>query len=672
MVLVPSLLLALVGCDPVAASADSGSVDSAQPVDSGETGALDSGGDSGAETGETGEPPDTGDSGVVEDTASGGETGDTGDTGAAPGPGILLYIGDGMGFVHVEGGGRYATGTAGTLVMEGLPVQGRLRTASLSGVTDSAAAGTALSTGTKTYNERLGVDRDLASVENVLERARAAGLAVGVVSTDRLTGATPSAFTVHVEDRSDYAGIAEAWTANLPDLSLGGGLSDFSPLFATMTAQVVSTRTDLLAAVNDGRPLFGAFAGTTFPFVADGYTPETPTLAEMTAFAIDYLDDEPSGFLLVVEGARIDHASHSSDEMSVFDEVLSFDDAVAEGVAWASATGRDVTMVVTADHECGGLGVSGVSAAGEVPASTWRWGEHTNADVPVFASGALTTVFDGQRLDQVWVHAVLAASIDQAASVTSPTVPTLVDGYTGDLGAQVSVQPWSTSFGAGYNQLDALYVTGDADGLWVGIDGVFERGDNAVLVLVDLDYGAATGLGADLEVGDTLDALDSTLTTASLSLAVGGLGFDAAFGALGAEEIGIEKLSDQAGLRGFDGDIGTPTDFHWLEAISNFDDGNIAEGAAALDAGATGLTEGGLETLLPWTSLFPAGIPAAGTTVAVSVVLVNYGGDWASNQALPAFATSTEAGESAFEIVQVATLSVDATGVATGTAALSP
>ena len=109
-----------------------------------------------------------------------------------------------------------------------------------------------------------------------------------------------------------------------------------------------------------------------------------------------------------------------------------------------------------------------------------------------------------------------------------------------------------------------------------------------------------------------------------------------------------------------------------MEAISNFDDGNIAEGAAALDAGATGLTEGGLETLLPWTSLFPAGIPAAGTTVAVSVVLVNYGGDWASNQALPAFATSTEAGESAFEIVQVATLSVDATGVATGTAALSP
>ena len=77
-------------------------------------------------------------------------------------------------------------------------------------------------------------------------------------------------------------------------------------------------------------------------------------------------------------------------------------------------------------------------------------------------------------------------------------MPTLVDGYTGDLGAQVSVQPWSTSFGAGYNQLDALYVTGDADGLWVGIDGVFERGDNAVLVLVDLDYGAATGLGADL------------------------------------------------------------------------------------------------------------------------------------------------------------------------------
>ena len=126
------------------------------------------------------------------------------------------------------------------------------------------------------------------------------------------------------------------------------------------------------------------------------------------------------------------------------------------------------------------------------------------------------------------------------------------------------------------------------------------------------------------------------------------------------------------GLRGFDGDIGAPDYLSWLAAINNFDDGNIAEGAAAADAGATGLTENGMETLLPWTSLFPLGLPAGGTTVAVSVVLVNYGGDWGSNQALPGLASSTEPGADPIEIVQVATLSVDGSGVATGAAALSP
>jgi hypothetical protein len=290
----------------------------------------------------------------------------------------------------------------------------------------------------------------------------------------------------------------------------------------------------------------------------------------------------------------------------------------------------------------------------------------------VYASGTLTTILDGQRLDQVWAYAVMAAAVDGAASVTSPTEPTLVDGYLDDLGAQVATQSWSTSFGAGYNQLDGLRVTSDEEGLRVGVDGVYERGDNAVLVLVDLDYGSATGLGADISLSDTLDTLDSTLSTTSLQVSVAGVGFDAAFGSVGAEEIDLNTLSTEVGLRGFDGDIGDPTNLFWLAAISNYDDGNVADGVAATDADATGLTEGGLETLLPWTSLFPTGIPAAGTTVAVSVVLVNSGGDWASNQALPSLATSTEPGADVIDIIQVATLGVDASGLPTGAAALTP
>ncbi len=701
MRLVPGLLGLVVGC--ATPSTDTGR----QPFDTGglpdtdsdtqdsvDTGidTADSAGDSvdstdtGPDTADTadsaGDTADTADSGA--DTADTGtdtaldtadtalDTADTADTaGVPPGPAILLFIGDGMGFEHVKGGGMYVNGAAGSLTMETLPYHGNIRTASLSGTTDSAAASTAMATGSKTYNDRLGLDRDGLEVESLLEKARALGMSVGVVTTDKLTGATPSGFVVHVEDRGDGPAIAAEYLTDLPDVALGGAYLDFAGLFASMSANIVTTRTDLYAAVNDGRPLFGTFSDTTFPFVADGYDAEDPTLAEMTAVALDWLGSDPDGFFLMVEGARIDHASHANDESKVYDEVASFDDAIATALAWVGT--RETTMIVTADHECGGLTVSGATAAGVIPTSDWRWGQHTNADVPVFATGTLTNVFDGTRLDDTWVHAVLEATLDDASAVTAPTIPLLVDGTTDDLGAAVTTQSWATSFGAGYNQLDGLHVTADTDGLWIGVDGVFERGDNAVLALVDLDYGAATGLGQTITLSDTVGDLDSTITSTNVVVDVSGVGFDAVFGALGAEEVGLSKTSEAGGLRGLTDDIGDPADYGWQDAVSNFDYGNIADGATATDAAGTGLTENGYEMMLPWSSLFPtAGVPVAGTTIALSVVLVNYGGDYASNQALPSLASSTEPGYADLTVSSVVTLDVDATGAIVGSPAVVP
>ncbi len=619
-------------------------------------------GDSGGETGETGDSGETGET---------GEAGDSGDSGIPMSrPEVILFIGDGMGFDHVRGGGMYASGAAGSLAMESLPFHGRLRTASLSGTTDSAASATAMATGWKTYNDWLGLNRDGDTVENLVERARAAGMSVGVVTTDKATGATPSGFVVHVEDRGDSFTIAEAFAADLPDVLLSGGYSAFEPLLATLPAQVVTDSVALAAAVPDGRPLVGLFADTTFPYVADGYPVGTPTLEEMTLRALDWLDDDPDGYFLMVEGARIDHASHSNSEERVFDEVASFDEAVAAALAWPQAGER--TVVVTADHECGGLSVSGSSAAGVVPASDWRWGLHTNADVPVYAMGPLTSVFELARFDQLWVHAVLEASIDGAAAVVAPSIPLLVDGTTTDLGGVVTMQAHATSFGAGLNQLDALRVTSDSDGLWVGVDGVYERGDNTVLVLMDLDEGQGTGLASGLELSDGIDALDAALSAANLTLDVPGVGFDVAFGTVGAEEIGLGSLSPGAGLRGFDGALGDPTNLGWLAGVSNFDDGNIALGAAAGDAGATGLTEHGFEALIYWSSVFPDGIPSTGASVALVVVLLNSTGDYASNQALPPLASSAEPGASAMAVQAVVLLEVDSAGFPVGTAVVSP
>lgn len=629
-------------------------------------------------------PPDSDGSGDTADTAptgdtadSGGDTGepvdtaDSGDTGdAVLGPAVVLFIGDGMGFEHVRGAGMYASGAAGSLVMESLPYHGRLRTASLSGTTDSAASATAMATGSKTYNDMLGLDRDGLSVENLMEHARAVGMSVGVITTDKTTGATPSGFVVHVEDRGDSLTIAEAFAADLPDLLFGGSYGDFEPLLATLGAQVITDSTMLAAAAPDGRPLVGFFADTTFPYVADVYPAGTPTLEEMTTKALDWLDDDPDGFLLMVEGARIDHASHSNSEERVFDEVVALDNAVATTLAWAGA--RDLTLVVTADHECGGLEVSGTSAAGVIPTSAWRWAQHTNADVPIFATGTLTTLFDGERLDQLWVHAALLATIDGDSAVSPPTIPLLVDGTTGDLGAVVVAQPWPTTFGTAFNQLDALRLTADADGLWFGVEGVFERGENAVLVLVDLDYGSGTGLGGDITLSDGFGALDVALSTVALSPELVDLGFDVAFGAIGAEEVGLSSMSDGGGLRGFSGGLGAVDDLGWLPGVSNFDDGNVANGVGAVDAGATGLTENGFEALVPWASVFPAGIPAAGTTLAVSVILVNSAGDYASNQALPPLSAADEPGAGTMSLVQVVTLTVDGLGSLVGAPSVVP
>lgn len=679
MLLALAPLLVLHGCadgpakdtgsaDTADASPDT--ADTAEDTDtSAETGETDTSTETGdtdtsAETGET----DTDETGDTGDT----ETGETSDTATVHPPAVILYIGDGMGLEHIAGAGYYMNGASGTLTLEGLPYVGRLKTASLSGITDSAASATVMATGTKTRNGYLGVDRDGAPLETLLERARARGMAVGLVTTDKITGATPSAFEVHVDDRGDDATIAAAYAIALPDVTLGGGLQYAASIMSDPAVNGVDTRDMLYAAVPDGRPLFGSFALDTFPYVADGRSTE-PSLPEMTQVAIDWLSADPEGFFLMVEGARIDHASHANAGTKVFQEVAEFDEAVAAGVAWAGS--RDHTdILVTADHECGGLHLTGTASVGDLPPVEWRWTSHTNGDVAVYGQGDHVAVIDGQRLDNAWVHAVLLAAIDDAA-VSPPTEVPLIDGDLDDIGAIVVTQTQATSFGAGYNQLDGLRLSADVDGIRVGVDGVYEDDSNTVLVLLDLDYGAATGFGANVpDLTDTVGLFDTLLSNVKLDVDVPGVGFDVVIGTIGAEETWVPTPTlDNRGLRGLAGPWGDPSNFAWYSSILNFDDGNVAlHGAAALDAGATGATTGGLETLLSWADLFPAGLPASGTTVAVAVMLLNTDGSWIANQVLPPLTVADEPGSDTLTLAQVAVLPVDATGTATGAATLAP
>lgn len=589
-------------------------------------------------------------------------TPDTHDT-APPVPAhVVLFIGDGMGLEQVAGAGMFATGAAGTLGLEALPVHGTLRTASLSGITDSAASGTSMSTGTKTWNGHLGLDRDGNTLENVREVAEARGMATGIVTTDRIAGATPSSFLVHTEDRYSYAEISALIAADLPDVALAGGTIDMEGLLDTEAVDLVTTATELAAWTPGGKPLVGLFASSMFPYVYDGYG-EAPSLADMTTTAINALMADPDGFFLMVEGARIDHASHADDATRVFPETIAFDEAITAAMAILPS---DATVVVTADHECGGLHVISGNGAGVTPSVEWRYNWHTNTDVGVWGSGPYTETFDGQRLDNSWVHAVLDAAVRQADVVPPDEVP-LVDGYLTDLPDAVVTQPWTSSFDASYNRLDALHVTSDADGLRIGIDGVFEDDANAVLVYIDIDYGDSTGWPHDDALTDFEGGSDKAISNARITFADPTFGAERVLLSLQAEEaFQNQPAGDTSGLR----DVTAEADFGWLQSGINFDSGNVSLfDAPAADAG---VTDEGFEAQVLWTTLYGTDTPTVDRRLAVVAVLVNDQGTWISNQALPPFESDIEAGGGTATLVSEVEIDVAGDGSLLGTPVVTP
>lgn len=597
---------------------------------------------------------------------------DTGGSDTAPPPPapprVVLFIGDGMGLEHVAGGGLYATGARDGLGFARAPVRGRVRTASLSGLTDSAAAATTLAAGVKTWNGRIGLDAAGAPVTTVVDRARARGMATGVVTTDTLLGATPAAFLVHTESRNDAVEIAAQLAAGLPDVLLGGGRAALAPVVDRAAVQVVEDPAALAAAPADGRPLLGLLAPATLPFVVEG-DPTAPPLADLATAALDRLLPDPDGFLLIVEGARIDHAAHLNRTDAVHLETAALGAAVDAVRARLDADGAPYLLLVTADHECGGLRVPETGAAGVVPPSTWRWGDHTNTEVGVYAWGAPAEVLHDAVVDNTALHAVLQAAIEGTPPVL-PAPGRLADGALTDLGDPVVTQAWPTDFGAGWNQLDALRVTTDATGLWVGIDGVFDDDANAVLVLIDLDPGAGTGLGAGLTLADPSADLDALLSDLAVDVAVPGVGFDAALASVAVSDVRRGAPLPTGGLRLFAPPHGTADDLWWMDAAINHDFSRVARGGPAAAAGPTGVPSGaGLEAVLPWESLFPDGLPADGAALALVAALVQAPGGRPSNQALPPF-PSGAAPAGPLPVRAVVTLAVDATGALQGAPAV--
>jgi len=310
---------------------------------------------------------------------------------------VILLIGDGMGPYHVKLT-RLCLGTE--LAMEAMDETGPsyMTTYSLDPkdrithkITDSAAAGTAIATGYKTYNHAVSVDFDGNDLETVLERAEAVGKATGLITDVFVEDATPAAFASHVEDRGMYEEIASEMASSGVDVLMGAGRGYFLPKgkgshggqrkdgrnlieeMKKMGYVYVDSAEELEKVeinLNEGEKLLGLFGGfSAMTYDVDRQNDETinePTLLEMTIKAIEVLSQDEDGFFLMVEGGAIDWVSHDRDVAAIVAEMEAFDAAVEYAWNWAMDNGNTL-VVVTADHECGGLQLTSDSVGNEPP-----------------------------------------------------------------------------------------------------------------------------------------------------------------------------------------------------------------------------------------------------------------------------------------------------------------
>jgi alkaline phosphatase len=254
--------------------------------------------------------------------------------------------------------------------------------------TDSAAAGSAMSTGSKTTIGSIGMTPDGQSPTTVMEAAKASGKRIGLVTTSTIYDATPAAFSVHARNRSDSQVLVDQLAALEPDVLLGGGRDYFLPAGALggkrtddrdvltelqQRGYQVATTPDELSAAGGGR-LLGLFADVDLDSELDRDPAEQPSLAQMAAAAIRVLSDSsPNGFVLLVESENTDVAGHNNDVAALIRDLWAFDEAVRLALAFQDGAPAETLVVVAGDHETGGLSVTYAQKDASTLASTNRF-----------------------------------------------------------------------------------------------------------------------------------------------------------------------------------------------------------------------------------------------------------------------------------------------------------
>ncbi len=308
---------------------------------------------------------------------------------------IVLLIGDGMGVSQVFAG---ITANGGKLFIDNFKHIGFAKTSSSSHyITDSAAGGTAISTGVKTYNGAIGVGPDKQPLKTILQEAIEKGLAGGLVSTSAITHATPASFIAHQGARSSYEAIAADFLKTDIDVFIGGGYKHFSNredgrnLVKELEAKGYKVLQDMDAIKNVKS---GKLAGLTAPEHNGRVAERGNMLPDATRTALNILNNNKKGFFIMIEGSQIDWAGHAKNTTYTVEDMLDFDKAVGEALAFAAADGQTL-VIVTADHETGGMALTGGDMKTGMVKGSFPTTDHTAVMVPIFAWGPGAEEFMG-------------------------------------------------------------------------------------------------------------------------------------------------------------------------------------------------------------------------------------------------------------------------------------
>ncbi|MBG6235353.1 alkaline phosphatase [Pedobacter sp. CAN_A7] len=320
---------------------------------------------------------------------------------------VILLIGDGMGLAQVHAGW---IANHGNLNMTMIRHHGFSETsASNSGNTDSAAGATAMAVGEKTNNRYIGMGPDDKNRTNLPDTLAHYGLKSGIISSADVTDATPAAFYAHQTDRSFNQAIAKDLLHSRVEILVGSGGKNFianadTSLMSSLNGKgyTWSRSMDQFKQQTKGKQLVLLADSATRP-IKDG---RGDMLVQSLNKTISLLAQGKKGFFIMAEGAQIDYGGHANDLPYVVTELHDFDKAVAAALQFADEDGETLVLV-TADHETGGLTLLEASAEQGSVLGEFSTNDHTNIMVPVYAYGPQSFEFIGAYSNTAIFHKIL-------------------------------------------------------------------------------------------------------------------------------------------------------------------------------------------------------------------------------------------------------------------------